>query len=158
MGTIPVCSGKKIEEEEGGSPCSGFYFVPFPLELMKTSPATLQPTAIGPLTQNILAVEIESNSAWNSPQLHLFLLLCSVTTCTWPAHRDRYVPHTSFSAWQGPAAIVLFSSQIFHKLELVSSMLKLCNGVPVPVKPRPPKGPLGFGHVFIFPGQMPCGL
>lgn len=67
VGTIPVCSVKKIEEEEGWSICNGFYFVPFPLKLVKTSLATLQPIAIRPPIQNILAVETENNSAWEQP-------------------------------------------------------------------------------------------
>ena len=72
-----------MEEGEGGTPCSGFCFVPFPLQLTKTSLATPQPRAISErmVPKGGRSGDGETVMPEDSPQPHLRLPLPSITRC-----------------------------------------------------------------------------
>lgn len=52
VATLPICSCTKLKKARGGSPCSGFSSLFFPLELMKTSLTTVQTEATNEITSS----------------------------------------------------------------------------------------------------------
>lgn len=117
-----------------GSPCSGFYFVSFPLQLMKTSLAT--PMAIREILdaksgsseyekQSSLWEEQPTTSSVPSPPLHYALHWQHTWSKTWHPLWHLYLLQSS-STWRGPAAVPTCRAEVIHKLGSVSAAIRLC--------------------------------
>lgn len=133
MATLPVNSRKKLEKASVGTPCSEFYFMPFLLELLKSSLAT--PHRM--IFRDTLALKGCNNrdgkqSPGDTPQPHLRILLPSII---WSAVRGQHrlsntdkicTPYTTLpgKAWLPSRHVRLRSISDNNKLISISAIFR----------------------------------